>query len=78
MLVRPWLVLCAIATCIADSSIIHATALYDFFSTEEDELSIRRGDTVLVLGSVDGEDEWLRVQASNGDAGLVPLAYISV
>ena len=64
------------AAVLAMSSSRTAVALYDFDATEADELSFRRGDKFTILGTADGEDEWVRAGAANGEEGLVPATYL--
>jgi hypothetical protein len=53
-----------------------ATALYDFDADGEDELSVKEGDSLLVLER-DG-DEWWKCRNSDGAEGVVPASYLEV
>ncbi|KAJ1866911.1 cytoskeletal protein binding protein [Coemansia sp. RSA 989] len=56
----------------------HAKVLYDFSSDDPEELSVKEGDTVLILDKSD--PDWWQVRESppNGRAGLVPAAYVEI
>ena len=73
---RPSLLLVWTLFTVSAAQSTSAVGLFDFQKTEEDELSFRRGETLTILGNVDGEDEWVRAQTSGGQIGLVPISYI--
>jgi hypothetical protein len=54
-----------------------ATTLHDFAATDEDTLSVHRGQRVVVVAGEDAEG-WVEVHAEGepGRRGLVPAAYI--
>ncbi|KAJ2451815.1 cytoskeletal protein binding protein [Coemansia sp. RSA 2336] len=56
----------------------HAKVLYDFTSDDSDELSVKEGDTVLVLDKSDSDWWQVRELPTNGRAGLVPAAYVEI
>ena len=49
-------------------------AAYDYETSEENELSLREGESVLVMSKID-EDWWL-VRGESGYFGLVPSSYL--
>ena len=54
-----------------------ATVIFDYAAREVDELEVRRGDAVDVLGMADGEDDWLVARRrTDGASGLLPLNYV--
>lgn len=53
---------------------MEASAKYDFDATAEDELSFRRGDHLIILGT---NDDWYKA-ALNGCEGYVPKNYIDI
>lgn len=55
---------------------MRAVALYDFTAREDDELSLRRGERLVVAGSAD-DAGWVLVRRADGiGQGLVPLNHI--
>lgn len=56
------------------STISKVRALYDLISYEPDELSLRRGDIITVLGSV--YRDWWRGSLPDGRTGIFPLNYV--
>jgi len=61
----------------ADHSIgVRAHALFDFTAEEADELSLVRGEEVLLLPS-SPEEDWVLARAVDGQVGLVPRSYVS-
>ena len=57
---------------------VQAVALYDYDATETDELSLRRGELLTIVGSVAGEDEWVQAKLASGTSGLIPLNYVEL
>lgn len=53
-----------------------AAVLYDFAADGEDELSVREGETLMVLER-DG-DEWWKCRNQDGLVGVVPASYVEV
>ncbi|KAJ3154314.1 cytoskeletal protein binding protein [Geranomyces variabilis] len=55
-----------------------AVALYDYEATNEEELTIRENDNLLVLDTSD--EEWWRVRliSKKGKEGLVPASYVEL
>ena len=53
-----------------------AGVLYDFYAVEEGELSVRRGDELLVIERAGGADGWALVRRGNGEEGLVPASHL--
>ncbi|CAL1701025.1 unnamed protein product [Somion occarium] len=53
-----------------------AIVLYDFTADGEDELSVREGETLLVLER-DG-DEWWKCRNQDGLVGVVPASYVEL
>jgi hypothetical protein len=60
----------------AELSPVNAVALFDFDAREDDELSVRRGEALAIVGEVEGEDEWVRGRSMEGRIGLIPLNYV--
>ncbi|KAJ2847269.1 cytoskeletal protein binding protein, partial [Coemansia brasiliensis] len=56
----------------------YAKVLYDFSSDDPEELSVKEGDTVLVLDKSDSDWWQIRESLANGRVGLVPAAYVEV
>lgn len=54
-----------------------ATALYDYQSNGDDELSMSSGETFTIVESDDGSG-WTYVSDSSGNQGLVPTSYIKI
>ena len=52
-----------------------AVALFDFRAADENDVSVRRGETVCVLNKED--PDWWWVERENGDEGFVPTSYIT-
>ena len=50
--------------------------LYDFTADGEDELTVREGETLMVLER-DG-DEWWKCRNQDGLVGVVPASYVEV
>jgi hypothetical protein len=55
------------------SAEVTAVALYDYNATDSDELSVRKGETLVLLESYD--DGWWLMQKGRA-AGLVPSNYM--
>lgn len=53
-----------------------AVVLYDFTADGEDELSVKEGESLIVLER-DGDD-WWRIRNSDGLEGVVPASYMEV
>ena len=53
-----------------------AVALYDFDADGEDELSVREGESLIVLEQ-DG-NEWWKCRNASGAEGVVPASYVEV
>ncbi|KAK7696019.1 hypothetical protein QCA50_000659 [Cerrena zonata] len=53
-----------------------AVVLYDFAADGEDELSVREGETLMVLER-DG-DEWWKCRNQDGLVGVVPASYVEL
>ncbi|XP_029913952.1 GRB2-related adapter protein 2b isoform X2 [Myripristis murdjan] len=53
---------------------MEAIARYDFDATAHDELSFRRGDLLIIMGT---KDDWYRAEL-NGDEGYVPKNFINI
>lgn len=56
---------------------ISCIALYDFQSSNRDELSLKEGQCIQLVGDGDG-DGWVRAQSDDGSVGLIPENYIQV
>lgn len=54
---------------------MEAVALFDFSARSERELSLRKGDTVILYSQV--SNDWWK-GALNGHEGLIPDKYISL
>ena len=50
-----------------------ATVLFDFDSTDEEELSVSEGEVVIIMRDY---DEWLFVENRDCDQGYVPASYL--
>jgi|MDSY01.1.fsa_nt_gb hypothetical protein len=59
----------------ASSTFSAAEAMYDYVAQEPDEVSLRAGESVQVLGSEDG---WSRVKKGDGSVGLAPENHIKL
>jgi hypothetical protein len=71
---RPTAILPACYSCaIKMSTEVTAIALYDYDATDSDELSVRKGETLVLLESYD--DGWWLMQKGRA-AGLVPSNYM--
>ncbi|XP_065186398.1 uncharacterized protein LOC135817197 [Sycon ciliatum] len=53
-----------------------ATLLYNFSDDAVDHASVRRGETVAVLGTDPKSPDWSRVQRRNGQQGFVPTCFL--
>jgi hypothetical protein len=58
------------------SSVMRATALYDFEAQGEDELTIADGEELTVVEKEN--DDWWTVKNARGQQGVVPAQYVEV
>ncbi|BGP47678.1 hypothetical protein JCM10450v2_003543 [Rhodotorula kratochvilovae] len=57
----------------------NATALYDFESQGEDELSVAEGERVVYIPGGSDDAEWAKVRrVATGEEGVVPVSYIEI
>lgn len=49
-------------------------AMFDYVAQQDDELSLNRGDILIVLEKIDAD--WWRGEMANGQQGLFPVNYI--
>ncbi|ELU41387.1 SH3 domain-containing protein [Rhizoctonia solani AG-1 IA] len=54
-----------------------ASALYDFTAQASDELSVKEGETLIVINREESE-EWWKCRNMKGEEGVVPSSYIEV
>lgn len=55
--------------------ILSARALYDYTTTQPDELPLRRGDVLEILDKED--DPWWTARNGSGKLGLIPKNYVN-
>lgn len=53
-----------------------AVALYDFVGDANDELSVKEGETLVVLDRTN--DDWWKCRNQKGDEGVVPAQYVDL
>jgi hypothetical protein len=54
-----------------------ASALYDFQAQASDELSVKEGETLIVVNREESE-EWWKCRNMKGEEGVVPSSYVEV
>ncbi|KAJ1311553.1 hypothetical protein OPQ81_010037 [Rhizoctonia solani] len=54
-----------------------ASALYDFTAQASDELSVKEGETLIVINREESE-EWWKCRNMKGEEGVVPSSYIEL
>jgi streptogramin lyase len=62
-------------TAMSKSNTVSATVLYNYKANDNDELSVQKGDKLIVLETYD--DGWWMVQG-NDSIGLLPSNYLEV
>lgn len=62
----------------AGQTSVAAVALHDYHAQEDDELTLRRGESVDILGHAEGETEWVQAVDADGKVGLLPLTYVKL
>lgn len=58
------------------SSQKHVTALYDYNASSPDELTMKKGDAILVIGFGEDDGWWKGKVVSTGQSGLFPSNYV--
>eukprot|EP00930_Biecheleria_cincta_P022926 TRINITY_DN1663_c0_g1_i1.p1 TRINITY_DN1663_c0_g1~~TRINITY_DN1663_c0_g1_i1.p1 ORF type:complete len:1002 (+),score=251.01 TRINITY_DN1663_c0_g1_i1:126-3131(+) len=53
-------------------------AAYDYQAQRGDELAIRQGDTMAVVGMDDTDEGWYQVKMPDGRSGLIPCNFVQV
>ena len=58
---------------------MEAVALHDYHASADDELSFKKGSTLLVLSkcTTPGSENWYKAE-QNGENGLIPNTYIEM
>ena len=53
-----------------------ALALFDYVASEADELTLRRGESLIILQTQTDDAGWARGRLGDGREGLLPLDYV--
>ena len=68
--------LAALAPVSADGS-VHAVALFEYSAHDADELSLTKGESLIILDEAVGDDGWAYGRrTTNGAVGLLPLSHV--